>query len=153
MCFCCSTSTNGWMFPSCVSKEFRSGIMLFSYLRPLNRAQRKLQHPEWRRRETQEGGWKWKSKKKKKKKAKKRARVVASSHKHGLFSHSAIPPPGPSYVGDAPHSDERHQTEQFLFTLRVTRSETGWHSICVISQVPPRLTPAFCHLQPLRRGG
>lgn len=33
-------------------------------------------------------------------KEKKREIVVASSHKHGLFSHSAIPPPGPSYVGD-----------------------------------------------------
>lgn len=31
---------------------------------------------------------------------KKREIVVASSHKHGLFSHSAIPPPGPGYVGD-----------------------------------------------------
>lgn len=36
----------------------------------------------------------------KKEREKKSEIVVASSHKHGLFSHSAILPPGLSYVGD-----------------------------------------------------
>lgn len=74
--------------------------MLFANLQPLKQSTNSATAVRLEREKEGEGG---REREGIREKGKEREReiVVASSHKRGLFSHSAVPPPGPSYVGDS----------------------------------------------------